>query len=240
MIRNKYRTNFALQHLQAAVRAARSAYEVEQAKAPAEFGSWLDDMLLWVPVSVVMAAAALEARANELIQDILDDASKYSGLLLTGLSLTDRQKKELENIKACESGNATDKYKQLAILFNKKPEAGRLPWQNAFHLVKFRNHFMHFKPSWDDDNIHNDDLVKWLKPKIPIVAAYKDNFLFPYGFMTYGCAKWSVETVLIFSREFAELLGLKEDGFVFSNDVIEFMKLVGMKDLPPSRDFRLP
>jgi hypothetical protein len=210
------RTNFAIQHLQAAKRAALSAYEVEQVRATAEFGSWFDEMLIWVPVSVVMAAAALEAHANELIQNILDDAStKCSGLLLT-------DRKKLKNIKACKSGNTTDKYNQLAKLFNKKPEVGRSPWQNAYYLVIFRNHFMHFKPSWDDDNIHNDDLVKWLRPKIPIIAAYKDKFLFPYGYMTYGCAKWAVETVLKFSTDFTKLLGVK-DTFALSG-----------------RDFRLP
>jgi hypothetical protein len=32
----------------------------------------------------------------------------------------------------------------------------------------------------------------------------------PYGFMTYGCARWAVQTVLTFSAEFAKLLGVKD------------------------------
>jgi len=49
------------------------------------------------------------------------------------------------------------------------------------------------------------------------------NFvLFPYGFMTYGCAKWAVETVLTFSIKFTKLLGVT-DTFAL-----------------PGRDFRLP
>ena len=65
--RVRQRSDFAIQHLRAATRAARHAYEVEQANMTADHGPWFNDMLSWVPVSVVMAAAALEANANELI-----------------------------------------------------------------------------------------------------------------------------------------------------------------------------
>jgi hypothetical protein len=208
------KTNFAIQHLQAATRAARSAYEVEQAYATAEFGSWFDEMLLWVPVSVVMAGAALEASANELIQNILDGS--------TGLSLTDGRKELLRDLKKEQSGNATTRYREVALLFDKVPATGSVPWQDAALLVKFRNRFMHFRPSWDRDDIHGGCLVKELRKKIPTVPVYKGKFLFPYGFMTYGCTKWAVETVLTFSIEFTKLLGVK-DTFAL-----------------PGRDFRLP
>jgi hypothetical protein len=71
---------------------------------------------------------------------------------------------------------------------------------------------MHFRPSWDSDDIHSGKLVADLKKKIPVVAAYKSkgNFLFPYGFMSYRCAKWAVQTVLTFSAEFANLLGVND------------------------------
>ena len=74
----RLRTNFAIHHLRAAVSAARRAYKVEQANLPVEFGSWFDDMMVWVPVSVTMAGAALEAGANEAIQDILDGLTTLS------------------------------------------------------------------------------------------------------------------------------------------------------------------
>src|SRR5690242_11465112 len=66
------RSNFAANHLQAAADAAREAYSVEQKNLSTEFGPWFDDMMRTVPVSVIMAGAALEASANELVQDILD------------------------------------------------------------------------------------------------------------------------------------------------------------------------
>lgn len=213
----RLRTNFAVHHLRAAAEAARRAYEVEQANVSEEFGSWFEGMILWVPVSVVMAGAALEAGANEVVQDILDG--------FTGLSLTDGRKALLTDLKKEQSGNAVSKYRQIALLFDKLPARGSIPWQNADLLVKFRNNFMHFKPSWsnvDDVRVRDSDLIRDLKTKIPIVAAYQRRFVFPFGFMTYGCARWAVQTVLEFSIDFTKLLDIK-DTFVF-----------------PSFDFSLP
>jgi hypothetical protein len=151
-----------------------------------------------------MAGAALEAGANEVIQNILDDQ--------TGLSVTDSRNKLLKDLKNDRSRNATARYRQVALLFDKVPDEGSTPWQDAVLLVNFRNHFMHFKPSWDTDKIHDNHLVGELRDKknIRIVDAYKGGFLFPYGFMTYECAKWSVQTVLTFSTEFTKLLGVKD------------------------------
>jgi hypothetical protein len=72
----------------------------------------------------------------------------------------------------------------------------------------FRNHFMHFKPAWHDDKIHGSDLVRDLRQRnIPTVPS---QTLFPLTYMTYGCAKWAVQTVLTFSSEFAMLIGVSD------------------------------
>jgi|SRR5271170_6142975 hypothetical protein len=204
------KTNFAIYHLWAAARAARSAYEVQQANLNAVFGPWFEEMIQLVPVSVVMAGAALEAAANEVIQNILDNHTAWS--------VTDSRKELLEDPKNEQTGNATARYRQVALLLDTAPAKGSAPWQDADLLVKFRNAFMHLKPSWDRDDVHNGKLVKGLRnKKIPIVPAYKDKFLFPYGFLTYGCAKWSVRTVLTFSAEVTKLLNV-HDTFVCGLD----------------------
>jgi hypothetical protein len=196
------KSSFARNHLQAAVGAARDAYKVEQANANAEFGAWFEEMMRLVPVSVVMAGAALEASANELIQDILDGS--------TNLSVTKGCKLLLMDLKDERSGNATDKHRKLALLFDKEPETGKVAWQDGELLVKFRNSFMHFKPAWDDEAIHSGALVKGLKTRMHVARAYQSSFQFPYGFMTYGCAKWAVQTVLTFSSTFTKLLGVTD------------------------------
>src|SRR2546421_12000980 len=68
----RLKTGFAMSNLQIAAHSALEAYEIEQANATKLSDGWFDGMMRLVPVSVVMAGAALEANANELIQDILD------------------------------------------------------------------------------------------------------------------------------------------------------------------------
>jgi hypothetical protein len=102
----------------------------------------------------------------------------------------------------------------VALLLNRVPATGNAGWQDAKLLVNFRNIFLHFKPAWDHEAaIHDSDLVKALKKKVPIYHAYESEFRFPHGFLTFGCAKWSVQSVLTFSRSFSTLLGV-EDKFM--------------------------
>jgi len=196
----RLRSNFAINHLRSAVRAAREAKVVEEANAGSDHGPWFDDMIQFVPAAIVMAGAALEASANELIQDILDGS--------TNLRPTNGCKQLLLDLKEELSLNALDRFRRVALLFDKDPQIGNLTWQDARHLVSFRNYFLHFKPEWDDGTPKVErGLVKALKPRIAISIGFRTNFRFPYGFMTYGCAKWSVQTVLAFSAQFASLLG---------------------------------
>ena len=196
------RSNFAIHHLRAAKRAAQSANEIEQKNATSEHGPWFDDMLMLVPVAVVMSGAALEANANEIIQDILDGS--------TSLPVTESRRQLLLDLKKDRSGNSTDKYRQLALLFEKIPTKGATCWQDAVLLAKFRNELIHFKPAWDHEPIHDGDVVKALKSKIPPYRAYIVGFQFPFGYMTYGCARWSIQAVLAFSQEFSLLLGVSD------------------------------
>ncbi len=160
-------------------------------------------MMLSVPVSIVMSGAAIEASANETIQDILDGG--------TGLPVPNSRKLLLQDLKSDRAGTAIDRYRRLALLFDREPDTGTAAWDNAKLLVSFRNSFMHFKPAWDHEkDIHEGALVGRLKTKIPIYRAYASNFQFPYGFMTYGCAKWAVESVLAFSASFTALLRVKD------------------------------
>src|ERR1700730_4067703 len=158
----RVKTGFAVNHLLVAAHSARSAFEIEQANLTTRSGPWFDGMMRLVPVSVVMAGASLEAIANEHLQDILDD--------LTNFPLTGSRRKLLEDLKNDHSGNATLRFRRLALLMEKEPDTGTEPWHNATLLIKFRNEFMHFRPSWYDDDIHRGKFVEEMKRKIPIVG----------------------------------------------------------------------
>lgn len=193
------RTGFARTHLQAATHSARKAYEIEHENSHKGVGPWFDEMMRLVPVSVVMAGAALEANIHELLQDILDGQT----------SIANSRRKLLVDLKKDRSGDAPSKFRRLALLMDKDCDTGTGPWHNARLLVKFRNEFMHFRPSWDYEGIHSSGLVEELKRKVPVVASWIGAFLFPQGLMTYGCAKWAVHSVLEFCSEFTELLGMQ-------------------------------
>lgn len=197
------RSNFAVHHMRVAVWHAESARAVEQANDVGKFGPWFDDMMMHVPVSVVMAGAALEASSNEIIQDILDNS--------TGMQLSNGGKALLKDLKDEQSGNAMERYRKLALLLDKTPPTSGAAWQDAQLLVRFRNSFMHFKPAWDSETgVHDSSLVKGLKTRISVMAAYQPKFLFPYGFLHYECAKWAVESARKMSAEFCLLIGVQD------------------------------
>ena len=155
--------------LRGAVRAARNAYDTDQANGITAIGPWFDDMLMLAPVSVVMAGAALEANANEIIRDILDGIAR--------VSLTKCQRVLLGDLLDDRSGNAIGKYGRLSLLLDKEPKTGGHSWENANLLVKFRNSFLHFKPAWDYETAkHYSSLVKDLKNRLSVCNFYKVNF----------------------------------------------------------------
>jgi hypothetical protein len=200
----RLRSGLANVHLQAALYSAKTAHEVEKENVGKPHGPWFDGMMRAVPVSIVMAGAALEASGNELLQDFIDRPAHFE--------VNQSHRKLLSDLKEDRTGNAVGKFRSMALLMSKDPDTGTEAWQDAARLVRFRNEFMHFKPAWDDDAIHNTDFVQQLARKVPTIQAYRaeGNLFFPYGFMTYGCAKWAVKTVLKFYSEFAQLLGVQD------------------------------
>jgi hypothetical protein len=180
----KVKRNLAGVHLLSAASAAKKAHQTEQNNDTSKLGRWFDEMMQNVPVSIVMAGAALEVGANELILTILDRSTP----LMPGLGAS----LQLREIKDDRSGNSLDRYRKIAWLFDKDPNKGSTPWQNADTLVHARNNLMHFKPVWEDAGvaIQESKLVAGLKSKVGILQAYTSPALcFPHSFMTYDCAK---------------------------------------------------
>jgi hypothetical protein len=201
--RLKTRSNFATQHLRSAIQDALGAHAVEQANDTSNCGPWFDDLMMHVPTSVIMSAAALEANSNEIIQDLIDRLSNNHSAATTLQGLT--------QLREDRSGWAMGKYEKLAGLLNKTANTSSPIWLDAVNLFRFRNSFMHFKPAWDHDaDVHNSELVEYLKTRLPIVAGYDSHFIFPYGFLSYRCAKWAVETARGFATDFSALIGEKD------------------------------
>jgi hypothetical protein len=95
-------------------------------------------------------------------------------------------------------------------LQDKVPDKGQAPWGEALLLIKFGNHFMHFKPIWASTDDKVEKLAKTFQTKFAIAEPYRNNqlYMFPHACLTYECAKWSIETVLKFSKHISEVLGV--------------------------------
>lgn len=186
--------------MNAAFKAARRAHEIDVANSGRAHGPWFEDMLHEVPVAIIMASAALEAQINEAVQDIIDAHH--------AVQASESQKILLKELKESTASNTLDKCRNLALLLGKIPDRGCREWEEASLLLTLRNRFIHFKPAWDHDNVHDSSWIRALKQRIPVYAPYAKNFQFPYGFVTYGAAKWAVTTALDFASHAAPLLGV--------------------------------
>jgi hypothetical protein len=82
-------------------------------------------------------------------------------------------------------------------------ETGTEPWHDAKLLQQFRNEFMHFRPTYSDDEIHHSErgFIGDIKRKVKLARVWQGGFLFPYTLMTYDCARWAVRSVVAFSRD---------------------------------------
>lgn len=81
-------------------------------------------MFVWVPVAVVMSGAALEASANELLQDIIDGKTALP-------PLETKSNEKLSKLLSATSGNAVSRYSTIAELFHRSPPYTEEWWQNA-------------------------------------------------------------------------------------------------------------
>jgi DNA-binding transcriptional regulator YdaS (Cro superfamily) len=196
----RLKTGFAVNHLQAAVKAARDAHRIQSEHVGAAFGSWFDGILQTVPVAIMMAAAALEANASESIEDILDGTAN--------IPVTDSQKGLLSDVRRDKAESFAEKYRRLALILGKAPDPSKVIWEDVGLLTSFRNQITHFDLAWDDDQIRDGKFSHRIRTKVPVADAYEGRFAFPYGLMTYESAKWAIETAKGFSTEFSNLTGI--------------------------------
>lgn len=198
------RSNIAIHHLHSAAKAAERAHAIESANAGAEHGPWFDDMLHAVPVAIIMAAAAIEAHANESIQDLLDRTG--------GDAVPEPHKELLRREKERTAGNALDRWETVALLLGNQPNRGRHEWGDAALLIRMRNGLMHFRPAWSNAEEENGKLVEAVRGRgVRLYPPYaQGNLRFPYCFITYSAAKWSVLVARQFVAYVTPIVGVMD------------------------------
>jgi len=202
-------SNFALTHFKAAKLFSQKTQDIERAHVGQKFGNFWQEICIYCALSVMTAAASLEALINELFlaPGPLQDAVNDFDVFFWGKST--RGKKRNDGL---ERKPALEKYKKAVKLLGGtalSPEDKEFSAAEA--LIAFRNYLVHFKPLWDHEGRDND-LKKSLSGLFEL-SPYADegaSFL-EKKCMSAGCSEWAVQTVVDFVGYFSDRSGLVDN-----------------------------
>lgn len=196
-IRAVSRPVFASHHLRGARAAAMRIRAVEDANQGAAFGPHFEPIMFDSTAVVIGAVAALDAFIGE-IQFAPERSFPAQPLAFarTCMELVSR-KPTLVRLSV------------LAQLAGKAPpDFGRYPGQAVRALIELRNELVHYEPEWTGEQTSHAKLGTMIKQyAVPSPFLPSTDPLFPYRWMSYGSAKWAVESVRDFALETATANG---------------------------------
>jgi hypothetical protein len=195
----RQKSAFAIQHLMAAARFARMCGKVELENADKPLGNFYNEEIALVSATVLLSVASLESNINEFLSE---PQNLFPQLNPEGCSVL---------VRLFEKENIIDKYQKVLVIHGIEPfEPGADPYQNVDVLIKLRNALVHFKPEWHDEQIEHRKLGERLRWKFALNPFIPEGtgVLFPQRCMSYGCAKWAVESSLAFMKAFSERMGV--------------------------------
>lgn len=193
----RVREDFANTHLLNARLCAVRAHDVERSSAGKALGPFFDEIRADVAASILSSVASLEAFVNEVV---------FGSDELFGHQSTDMVRMTIELM---ERHPLLKKLEILTVLNGKpKPDMGKRPGQDVSALVELRNGLVHFRPEWMEKQQRHAKLGERLRNKFGLSPFFDYNEpLFPRACMSYGCAKWAVESVRDFVLEVADANG---------------------------------
>lgn len=206
---------FAVAHFEAAHRLAEAAHQVEWAPDNTEWGPAFERVRVLASSAMIMAAASLEALANELFL-------YPEGALRAALGSTFDERFFGTGCKGDPRGierlQPLAKYRAaLDVLGKPKFVRGDAACQNAELLVSLRNELMHFKPRLPNMSgrpayvARAEKLALGLRGRFATYrfADARTDFL-GVQCMSAGAAGWAVGSVRAFVLEFEDLSGLQD------------------------------
>jgi hypothetical protein len=191
--------NFATQHLRAAALFRDQVARIETENVGHGFGAFFEDVRSYGSACIMSSTAALEALINELF---IAHGSKLRALLSD--FETEFWGRDRRGRGGIERKPVLDKYQdalsKLGVLTLDKHSS---PYRDAWGLVELRNALVHYKPTWDPDRQRQVELAEVLARRFAL-SPYSDNGadFVTIQCMSAGCARWAVETVMVFIREF--------------------------------------
>jgi hypothetical protein len=192
----KCRMNMSCFQIRAATQFARKAGEIEQRHTGDEWGPSYDEITVHVVSAIIMAASSLEAFINEVFLD-------------ANIYLPSHEKAIKARWPRYEQKGVLEKF-QLATRFRVKTKMD--PGSQSFHhvstLVMMRNALVHFKPEWSDEKRIQKKIEKRIHKQFPLSPFIQGDSVFPDKCMSYGCAKWCVDSALAFVHAFRAKSGI--------------------------------
>lgn len=198
-------------HLNSAARFAFACAEIESEEKHMEWPQprW-DEARGNALAAVLLAAASLESSVNELYQQAVDsDGNALKSLSETQMKLLAELWPEIEKLSPMR------KHQVALVAMGHEPMCkGQEPYRSADGLMRLRNALVHFKPEWDSDLKDHRSLEQRLSHLFPVSALAdrtKGRMVWlPQKCLGAGCAKWAIESVVQFSQQFVNTLGIRE------------------------------
>ena len=212
----KSRSYFSMQHIQSAALFAKRSGQIEK-KYDGNFShELLTEYWADITASIFAAVSFLEATINELFADATEENSEFPKNLNsdTKALMADMWNKRIPRTAHYPILEKFD----IALILAHKPtfERGKPPVKDVDLVVKLRNSLIHYEPEWisDETTISSKaatekKLYRDLRGKFPTSPLWigKDYSFFPNKCLSYGCARWAVESSITYSDEFYAKLG---------------------------------
>lgn len=205
----KSRNYFSIPYLCGAARYVREASSLEASETPTN-----EDLLVHralVISAVTTSAAALEAMINEAFAD----AGELEASCIAAISADARQRlAHLWSIPRTSAYAILDKFDVAHLtVTGRRMDRSHHRWRNASWVVRLRNDFVHYEPSWQEHGEREDnDMGKVERALSSLFAANPltgvANPFYPDKLLGHGCAAWSLASVVEFADHFWHEVGV--------------------------------
>ena len=209
------RSYLSKEHWENAVILRNKSQEIELGQVESKY--CLVEHRAFVYGTIYSATAFLESFINEIILDTAEGHHQF--LKSLGNTTLDTISQMAQAVQKGENMNVLIKYSRC-IIYKKKRNSFRnsTVWDNAQSLIYLRNNLVHYRPEWrsglEDLKKQNERSINGHEyiGKFPFSSRCSEdtiNPIFPEKIVSYGCAKWAVDTCSDFVDAFCDLIGIE-------------------------------
>lgn len=193
------RAQLVWQHLYAAALFSRTVGAMEAAHKGEALGSFVDDIYAHASPCIIMAAAGVEAYANQIFADRALIFAHFDQTLLD--AMWDRWAER--QLSALEKFRFAFQLKALAPM-----DAGAAPYQDVAAVFELRNALIHFKPEWSNARDGHEKVERKLANALSRSPFYPTNEPpFPFAWATHDSTRWAVGSCIELIARVSDALG---------------------------------